>query len=63
MSHYRPWARRSLANGYEQSPAVDDGSLRSALTWPFSVEQKRPSLALPAVPSKLLPWGTVANNG
>jgi hypothetical protein len=30
---YRP----CLADGYQQSPAVNDGSLRSVLTWPFGV--------------------------
>jgi hypothetical protein len=29
--------RRALANRYEQSPAVNDGSCRSVLTWPFGV--------------------------
>jgi hypothetical protein len=47
---YRPCPRRALANGYEQSPAVN--SLRSVLTWPFSVGARA---ALPrAVPSKLV---------
>ena len=49
---YRPCPRHALANGYEQSPAVNDGSLRSVLTWPFSVGARA---ALPrAVPSKLV---------
>jgi hypothetical protein len=48
-----------LANGYEQSPAVNDGSLRSVLTWRRSVltwrsaserERHHPT----AVPSKLV---------
>jgi len=29
--------RRAPANGYEQSPAINDASLRSVLTWPFGV--------------------------
>jgi hypothetical protein len=37
---YRP----CLADGYQQSPAVNDGSLRSVLTWPFGV---RAGAALP----------------
>jgi phosphohistidine swiveling domain-containing protein len=36
---YRPCPRRALANGYEQSPAVNDGSLRSVLTWRSASEQ------------------------
>jgi hypothetical protein len=52
----RPCPRRALANGYEQSPAVNDGSLRSVLTWPFSVGT---GAALPrAVPSSLRPGGS-----
>jgi hypothetical protein len=40
---YRPCPRRALANRYEQAPAVNDGSLRSVLTWRSASEQERPS--------------------
>jgi hypothetical protein len=50
-----PCPQRALTDGYEQSPAVNDGSLRSILPGRSASEQERPSLL--AVPSKLVTMG------